>query len=392
MSKRVKLIDKFKDKTIYFLGAGFPMDAGAPSQDQLMQRLRDFDPVYYAADHTYWNDDIESILEAKSTRVREFIDSLLMLNYDADLEDIYTPIDRCIMDNRSFRQFSAHQLVEIREDLNSLIAFIIDRSFRDPGVEPQYIDRFANYIVESNRSYAREKSVIFTTNWDIALDHKIHHASNDSPRDYNVVDYCCHYTHFEEGPAVIPGLVAHARRVPTNKMLKLHGSYNWLTCSNCGKVQVGMDEKIVLRQYAGNTSCGFCDSQHLQSTVLMPTFLKTNRAPQLRNVWEQAGVELSEAHKIVFLGYSFPMADFEIKQLLSRFVSPETEIEVVLTSSSDSAYYDSLNDEDEAKLEKIKTKTIHPNLPTTRYQRFFARNPIRFHYDGVQAYVNRLAQ
>lgn len=47
-------------------------------------------------------------------------------------------------------------------------------------------------------------------------------------------------------------------------------------------------------------------------------------------IWQNAGIELSEATKIVFLGYSLPYADFEIRQLLSRFVRKNAKIEVVL--------------------------------------------------------------
>ena len=57
----------------------------------------------------------------------------------------------------------------------------------------------------------------------------------------------------------------------------------------------------------------------------------------MKLIWQNAGIELSEAAKIVFLGYSLPYADFEIRQLLSRFVRKDAKIEVVLYPNCDTS-------------------------------------------------------
>lgn len=41
---------------------------------------------------------------------------------------------------------------------------------------------------------------------------------------------------------------------------------------------------------------------------------------QIKLVWQNAGVELMEAARLVFIGYSLPHADFEFRQLMSRMV------------------------------------------------------------------------
>jgi len=61
----------------------------------------------------------------------------------------------------------------------------------------------------------------------------------------------------------------------------------------------------------------------------MPTFLKNLTNTQYKLIWQNAAIELSEATKIVFIGYSLPAADFEMKQILSRMVRDTAEIEVV---------------------------------------------------------------
>ena len=67
----------------------------------------------------------------------------------------------------------------------------------------------------------------------------------------------------------------------------------------------------------------------------MPTFLKDLNNVQIKLVWQNAGVELSEADRIIFMGYSFPAADFEMRQLLSRTIKHDSKIEVVLLNQKD---------------------------------------------------------
>lgn len=51
------------------------------------------------------------------------------------------------------------------------------------------------------------------------------------------------------------------------------------------------------------------NSIKLQSNLLLPTYLKNLSNIQIKLVWQNAAIELSEATRIVFIGYSLP-ADF----------------------------------------------------------------------------------
>ena len=76
------------------------------------------------------------------------------------------------------------------------------------------------------------------------------------------------------------------------------------------------------------------NSIKLQSNLLLPTYLKNLSNIQIKLVWQNAAIELSEASRIVFIGYSLPAADFEIRQLLARMIRPNAEIQVVLYPKS----------------------------------------------------------
>jgi len=208
----------------------------------------------------------------------------------------------------------------------------------------EYIDRFANFLVQQARSridgnYRKQDPVsVISTNWDILLDNSIYNNIKQS-RDLGVVDYCCYVSSYDKtDESVKPGLEILGQGGFNVKLLKLHGSLNWLQCPKCHRIYVKFNEKIAMNPYGNieKPSCRHCDknfghfnAHHLNANLIMPTFLKDLSNPQYKIIWQNAGIELSEAKKIVFVGYSLPQADFEMRQLLSRMVDKKTEIEVV---------------------------------------------------------------
>jgi hypothetical protein len=89
---------------------------------------------------------------------------------------------------------------------------------------------------------------------------------------------------------------------------------NWLQCSNCQRLFVQFDSgKINLRAFADGSLCRHCVKReinaNLHGALVMPTFLKDLSNFQIKLIWQNASVELMEAHKLVFVGYSLPYAD-----------------------------------------------------------------------------------
>jgi hypothetical protein len=104
----------------------------------------------------------------------------------------------------------------------------------------------------------------------------------------------------------------------------------------------------------------------------MPTLLKDLNNFQLKLIWQNAGIELSEASKIFFMGYSFPMADFELRQLLARNVRHHSTIEVVLS------------------LADKPTESNYFTSAENRYRTFFGKREVHIHYQGVKKYIDTL--
>lgn len=369
-------------KTVYVLGAGFSKPAGAPNQAELLEgitRLRG------------------SRFKAKKDKLLSFLEGDLKIPRsklaDVALEDIYTPIDRCLADRSSFRGRDQKQLEDLRGCLDYLIAVVIRNALRSTS-RAAYIDKFAAHLVRqaarraelaedgqtADQANAWDPFSVISLNWDILLDNALDDALHTHDMgvgfgDYDpfgVVDYCCYVSSYEEGDRRIrSGLWSLGARGYNIKLLKLHGSLNWLQCTNCQRLFTAFGEKIVVSEKIGKP-CRHClkhgTRAKLRGTLVTPTFLKDLSNFQLKLVWQNAGVELMEARKIVFIGYSLPHADFELRQLITRMIHPEASIHSVLLGRAPTFK------------EEVK-----------RYKEFFPAHRLTFEKGGVEAFVRKLS-
>jgi hypothetical protein len=381
-----------KGKVVYVLGAGFSIPAGAPTQAQILGDILALD------------DDETRVREAKHGLIR-FLEQDLRVNLaqvgQVALEDIYTPIDRCIADGTSLKSKSAEELSKTRGDLEYLISIAIARRISraqvsEPGPN-RYVNAFAEFLVKKaarraalaantiNSGPAKQYDPfsVISLNWDILLDNALHSAlQQECPLEgdydpFGVVDYCCYISSLDSGdPRIRSGLWSLGCRGYNVKLLKLHGSMNWLQCPNCQRlfVQFGLKEDILSR--VGCTLCRHCHEcgyeNRLAGSLVMPTFLKDLSNFQIKLVWQNAGVELMEAKRLVFIGYSLPNSDFEFRQLLSRMVHQDAAVAVVL--------YEGPTDDDKRRFKAEQD----------RYRQFFGSRDLRFHGTGVVDYVNAL--
>lgn len=332
-------------KTVYFLGAGFSADAGGPIQNQIIQFILNEDFV-----EKFRNK--EKILRARTEFISFIQDTLEIEEQLWDsiaLEDIFTPIDRSLTNGKSFKNYDIKALTLKREKFHLLMGAAIKYGVDFQARAQNYINDFAFFVNKIARErlddQSKDQIALITTNWDILLDN----ALNKLVRNFSieelstkkrlaVVDYCCYISSLDKDDHLIkPGLLALGREGYNIKYLKLHGSMNWLHCPNCQRMYVKYNEKTMLIDE--ELHCGHCHDNFkipirdnaikLRGNLLLPTFIKDLSNIQTQLVWQNAGIELSEATKVIFIGYSLPQADFEIRQLLSRCIPNHVEVEIV---------------------------------------------------------------
>jgi len=379
------------EKTVYILGAGFSAPAGGPKQESLLKLAFDLPETK------------PRIRESKEA-LRDFLVKVLNVArtsvHGISLEDIYTPIDRCLADGVPLRNITPAKLQIIRGQMEYLISLAIDAAFDSkPDGAKQYVRDFANFLVQkasvraakargtsdANAAKEYDPCSVISLNWDIVLDKCLYQALGEHDNwetggyePIGVVDYCCYISSVGSGEERIrSGLWTLGSRGYNVKLLKIHGSMNWLQCSNCQRLFVSFDGKINIPNFINNKRCHHCERYDikatLQGSLIMPTFLKDLSNFQIKLIWQNAAVELMEAKKLVFIGYSLPHADFEFRQLLSRMVHKKAEVEVVL--------YDDGTSDGHRRYEEERN----------RYRQFFSGHTLSFEPGGVVEFVRKLS-
>lgn len=359
-------------KTVFILGAGFSKPANAPLQSEIIAE------IFKLKERNF--QEHERIFEEYLSDFSNFLSEDLYIDEakfnGVSLEDVFTPIDRCIIDGISYRSRSVKELVDLREKIYSLIVFAIKEILSYSVHKKDYIDSFASYIVNESlpklQNAKHDSVAVISTNWDILLDNSLKRELEER-HHVGVVDYCCYVDPLQNDDSIKPGLFALGQGLINVKLLKLHGSMNWLNCPKCQRVFIAFYNKISEHGIYRNQYCRFCiqnfngdktNSHALRSNLIMPTFLKDLSNFQLKLIWQNAGIELSEARKIVFIGYSLPQADFELRQLLSRMIPKDAIIEVVSQNEKN------VNTEISHRISLSNSETIR------RYQTFFGKRKI----------------
>lgn len=360
-------------KTVYIVGAGFSVEAGAPTQDKLLSeaiRLHNENPKNY---------NLERFSIFKDFLINQLGHTENQL-HEVELEDIFTPLDRCLTESSQFRGIGLDKIMEVRESVFHVIGRTIQLVLEETSKSKSYIDKFASYLTNESSGRAEHKYRTFdpvsviSTNWDILLDNSIHKAIVNDHHNA-VVDYCCYISSRDESDESIkPGLEKLGQGGFNVKLLKLHGSLNWLQCPRCMRLYARFSRKDGVIDYEHRESCRHCDKNFpeekknhlLTSNLIMPTYIKDLSNPQYKVIWQNAGIEIAEADKLVFIGYSLPNADFEMRQLLSRMTRKNAKIEIV----------------DFCKNQKGK------DLIEKHWAKFFGNRELSFNFDGAKSYID----
>jgi hypothetical protein len=104
--------------------------------------------------------------------------------------------------------------------------------------------------------------------------------------------------------------------------VKLHGSLNWLYCPRCDEVDITAGEKGAGWALSPGLTCGNqnCTAGY-EPLIVDPTMYKLYNNRLLRESRDIAEKVLHSAKLIVFIGYSLPEADYELRCLLVRAVA-----------------------------------------------------------------------
>lgn len=176
--------------------------------------------------------------------------------------------------------------------------------------------------------------VIITTNWDILVDTarcmRFGATESDYGTDADLAGGEASRLKCWEDPALarlrnegLESEIERPRKFPKRpKLLKLHGSLNWLHCPRCQRLRIDVKRVIAHCARSEGAAAGVepcdCGVAFFESVLVTPTFVKSYRNRHLMNIWSTAQRELAGVSRWVFVGYSLPDDDIHIKTLLLK--------------------------------------------------------------------------
>jgi hypothetical protein len=293
--------------TTVILGAGFSNNSGIPIQSQIPELLIS-------------NQYEESFDKAVSSIIKGFIEDVFgYVNGQATptLDDIMTCID--ISTNSGHHlgiRYSPIHLRFIRRLLVYRIFSIFNIYFK-PSNDVKKLLEFLS---------GKKQDVNYVVlNWDTVLENYITSLRHDVR-----INYCNGCRPLE--------YISDAEKCSEIKVLKVHGSSNWLYCDNCRALFNDIDDKISPGKRAGfqkvdfdmfdelkkfdnmynlldSPKCRIC-SNDISSHIATFSYRKSFRANSFAEIWRETEEILTKSDRWVFIGYSLPQADYEFKHLL----------------------------------------------------------------------------
>lgn len=395
-------------KTVYVLGAGFSKPAGFPLQREIYPEV--VSQAFLASrsvlsSHPYLTFDVSQDVFLFLTAARFVNARNGKLCSELSLEDLFTLLDRVIQDRGTYcgynwatRRTSDHRksgqpfrpsLIEVRDSLvRSILAILHGCSDKHSKKRKSLFRQFAAYLIQwrLNTTQQGDPFSVISLNWDSLLEDSIYRVLSDTGgivlnRAAADVDYCV-YTYPLVGSPHMPSTKQKAAGIYNLKILKLHGSANWLRCPNSNVVYTGLGSsessqalyvKARRSPFVTRYPDGKAPPPDLEPYIITPSFTKVFDLPQIQATWHNAYVELREATKIVFIGYSLPDADHQVRTLLRRAIRPAAYIEVVLPPTKE-------------------VKKLGRKAPVAmRFYEVFGRRKLDFRFGGTEAYIEKVA-
>lgn len=318
-------------KTVVILGAGFSKNSGMPLLSEIPELI-----VKYP-DNSEFEYGISRV-------IKQFLKDVFGYTGGENIpgiDDILNSIDICSRTGHHLGiEYSPEHLLAIRRFLVYRIFMIFHENYC-------YCEDAVRLIEAFHDRYQDLSYVVL--NWDCVLEKYIRQVKPNARINY------CNNGKFLDS-------VDKNGFEEDIKLLKVHGSVNWLYCDNCRVLVNDLYERVKAIKKAGfrksdfelfdefqkvkgmdeimeAEECCVCKDR-LSSHIASLSYRKSFRENSYANIWSEAEDVLSNSDKWIFIGYSMPQSDYEFKHILKlsqrklcHLRKRELEIDVVTLKS-----------------------------------------------------------
>lgn len=308
---------------LFIVGAGFSFNAGLPLAGDFTKAMLDVKNLKLGGP----SNDIVKHLSA-------FVETTFGNGTTAQseewpaLEDIFTLVDLSANSGHHLgSHYSAAALRTVRRALIVRFIRMLQQCYRKRKNQPD-----KNWItLEAFLQHLNlKKTAILSLNWDSVIEQGLERTQNVENFDYGCDARAITFA----GKKI---KLIDKTDSKSFRLLKPHGSINWLYCDTCREIywlppsqiervaqtlfserdwaEIGKGKK---QHTILQPSCPLCRSKALGTRLATFSYRKALDFPMHASTWRRAEALLREAETWVFFGYSMPGADFEFKHLLKR--------------------------------------------------------------------------
>jgi len=284
---------------VYFLGAGATKAVAqdAPLNNEILEA------AFSESGHHEISEEIEEIKTFLKIVFHDREDNIPRLG------DILSFIDFSLREKTiSIKNYHYEDFIRIRNSLVRLIAIVLKNNLID--LNSPATEDFVRNINENDS--------IISTNYDIVIDNALLSIKKNTNYGVKIRENILPLE-FSDDRIRAASLVGMPLNIGPIKLLKLHGSLNWLYCPKCDEVDITLGQKGVAeyinKEYELLCFNKFCTS-HYEPLIVTPTKFKAYENRLLNKIWGISQECISKADELVFIGYSLPEADTEIRCLL----------------------------------------------------------------------------
>lgn len=301
-------VKTYINHNVYILGAGFCADAGLPLINNFLYEMRAC--IDWLIDQPERKSEFEAIRDVFKFR-KDAASAALRVNLNIEnIEDLFSlaaasgqyPLSQSVSTAIAATLDYSRSTTPAR-NVNAMVDDEFPKpsgwKMHDPDVRSNhysiplydiYAGLLSGVLCEPERNM---RNTIITFNYDTILEKAF--ANLGVPFDYRLGKGAVNSSKVQalaEGNDIIP-----------INLLKLHGSVNWAGPSKGGEITVFDD-------YSDNLKEG-------RSAFLIPPTWRKDFTGAMGNIWDNAVNALSEATRIIFMGFSMPPTDIHIKYLLA---------------------------------------------------------------------------
>jgi hypothetical protein len=304
--------------TVFIFGAGASKGLGVPLAKEILPMIL----------------ESSDIPKERSEKIKKFLEDFAWPygqkeNELPTFEEVLSFLDLAIARGEVFSEsFQKWKLEEIRNSFIYCLELLIEsEKNKNKGNVSEYKE-----LVSLFSPQKLPYGTFITLNYDTLLDESfIGVKSRVEDDDYLGADYCMgkhssSFSLFGDDENLMEGLKLYNffhSNSPV-KLLKLHGSISWGFCPRC-KMMVGPYKGTPSVERKGVEGKCLHHKIPLQTLIVPPSWSKNYNVHSILNVWEMARIRLLEAERVVFIGYSLPEADQEIRYLLKTCLFRENE-------------------------------------------------------------------